>query len=306
MVQMEKLLTLQITIFLLTACGFLVKRLGIVNPQGQRSLTDLVIYVVLPCNILKAFLNSSLEGKLSSFASVLLISIGIQAFCVVYGKMMFRRQEEGRRKCLEYGTICSNAGFLGNPIAEGLYGMDGLVLASIYLIPLRVMMWSSGIAAFSGTHDWKQTLKRVVTHPCIIACFVGIPMMLAGVQLPSGLMGAITAISNCNTALSMMVIGMILADIKLKELWDWTAFAYCFHRLIIIPAVVFGVCRCLSVDALTTGVCVILSAMPAGATTSILAEKYKVETAFATKMVILSTLLSLPTTALWNFILLKF
>ena len=52
---------------------------------------------ILKLFFLKAFLNSSVEGKLSSFASVLLISIGIQAFCVVYGKLMFRRQEEGRR-----------------------------------------------------------------------------------------------------------------------------------------------------------------------------------------------------------------
>ena len=302
---MEKLLILQITIFLLTAAGFLVKRLGIVNAQGQRSLNDLVIYVVLPCNILKAFLNSSVEGKLSAFLSVLLISIGIQAFCVVYGKLVFRKAGEGRRQCLEYGTICSNAGFLGNPIAEGLYGAEGLVLASIYLIPLRVMMWSSGIAAFSGTHDRRQTIKRVLTHPCIIACVIGIAFMLGGVRLPEGLMGAINAISSCNTALSMMVIGMILAEIRLKELWDWTAFAFCFHRLILIPAVVFAVCKCLPLDALTTGVCVILSAMPAGATTSILADKYQVEAAFATKMVILSTLLSLPTTALWSFILMR-
>lgn len=61
----------------------------------------------------------------------------------------FCREPEGKRKCLEYGIICSNAGFLGNPIAEGMYGIEGLVLASIYLIPKRIMMWSSGLAIFS-------------------------------------------------------------------------------------------------------------------------------------------------------------
>ena len=303
---MDKLLTLEITIFLLTLAGFLVKRLGLVGTQGQRNLNDLVIYVVLPCNIFKAFIGSPVEGKLASFASVLLISVGIQAFCVAYGKLMFRRQPEGRRKCLEYGTICSNAGFLGNPIAEGLYGAEGLVLASIYLIPLRIMMWSSGLAAFSGTHDRKQTVKRVLTHPCIIACVIGIAFMFAGWSLPTGLMGTVSAISNCNTALSMMVIGMILADLDLKTLWDWTAFRYCIHRLLVIPAVVFLVLKCLSIGGLTLGVCVILAAMPAGATTSILAEKYRMESAFATKMVILSTLLSLPTVALWSFVLQRF
>ena len=41
----------------------------------------------------------------------------------------------------------------------------------------------------------------------------------------------------------------------------------------------------------------------AGATTSILAEKYGVDSPFATKMVIFSTLLSLPTICLWSMVL---
>ena len=47
----------------------------------------------------------------------------------------------------------------------------------------------------------------------------------------------------------------------------------------------------------------VLAAMPAGATTSILAEKYDMEPAFATKMVIFSTLLSLPTICVWSMLL---
>ena len=51
------------------------------------------------------------------------------------------------------------------------------------------------------------------------------------------------------------------------------------------------------------GILVLLAAMPAGATTSILAEKYDMEPAFATKMVIFSTLLSLPTICVWSMLL---
>ena len=49
---------------------------------------------------------------------------------MVYGKLAFRRESVPRQKCLQYSTICSNAGFLGNPIAEGIYGAEGLVLAA--------------------------------------------------------------------------------------------------------------------------------------------------------------------------------
>ena len=44
---MEKVLTLQATIFLLVAVGFMLKRIGLIGPQGQKNLNDLVIYVIL-------------------------------------------------------------------------------------------------------------------------------------------------------------------------------------------------------------------------------------------------------------------
>lgn len=300
---MKEIISLQITIFLLVAIGFLVKRIHIIGSQGQKNINDLVIYVILPCNILKAFLGGTMDGMFSAYLEILLISIGIQAFCVVYGKLVFRRESEGRRKCLEYGTICSNAGFLGNPIAEGVFGAQGLMLASVYLIPQRIMMWSSGLAVFSGTKDFRATVKRVVTHPCIIACAAGILFMACGVTLPDGLMRTVTALGNCNTAMSMMVIGMILAEIDLSKLWDPALLRYAVHRLIIIPAVILAVCTLLPVDRDVRGVSVLLAAMPAGATTSILAEKYGVESAFATKLVIFSTLMSLLTICAWSMLL---
>ena len=300
---METLVTLQITIFLLVAVGFVLKRIHIVGPQGQKNINDMVIYVILPCNILRAFLDSPAENGFMSYLEVLVISVFIQAFCVIYGKIAFRKETEGRQKCLRYGTICSNAGFLGNPIAEGVYGAEGLMLASIYLIPQRIMMWSSGLAVFSGTSDKKQTMKKVLTHPCILACILGIMFMLADIQLPPGLDGMVTALGNCNTAMSMMVIGMILADINVKDFWDKTVVKYTVHRLVVIPAAVYAVCRFLPLDRTAFGICVLLAAMPAGATTSILAEKYEMEPAFATKMVIFSTLLSLPTICIWSLLL---
>lgn len=300
---MEKILTLQVTIFLLVATGFVVKRIGLIDSGGQKKLTDLVIYVILPCNILHAFMDSPVEGRLVYYLEVLVISLGIQVFCVFYGRFVFRKESEEKNKCLRYGTICSNAGFLGNPVAEGIYGPEGLVLASIYLIPQRIMMWTSGLAVFSGTTDRKATIRKVLTHPCIVMSELGIVLMLTGWKLPGGVAGAVEAVGDCNTAMSMMVVGMILADINVKEFWNTAVAKFTFHRLVVIPAVVYVICLPLPLERNAFEICVLLAAMPAGATTSILAEKYGVDAPFATKMVIFSTLLSLPTICVWSMLL---
>ena len=83
---------------------------------------------------------------------------------------------------LQYATVCSNAGFLGNPVAEGLYGSIGLLYASVYLIPQRIVMWSAGISYFTESPSRKEVVKKVLTHPCIVAVEIGIVLMVTQVK----------------------------------------------------------------------------------------------------------------------------
>ena len=309
---MIAMLRLQFIIFSLIGIGFVTRRKGIVSREGQRSITDLVINVVLPCNIVTSFVQELPDSALRDCAMIFLISVGMEAMCMVYSKVAYRNVEENKKKCLTYGILVSNAGFLGNPVAEGVYGPMGLMLASVYLIPVRVIMWSKGIAIFSGESDRRQTLRKVVTHPCVIACMVGIVIMLAdllaGVSIvPDWLFDMLKTVGRCNTGLSMMVIGMILSDIDMAKLADSLVIRYTVERLLVVPGVLglilLGLFRAGVVTGLSPNLAVLLAAMPAPATTSMLSSKYDCAPDFATKMVILSTLCSIPTIFLWGLLL---
>lgn len=300
---MSDLLNLQCMMFLMMLTGFITKKSRIITAAGQRDLTNLVLAVILPCSIIKSFMIPFSSEIMYSFAMILAIAVVIQIFCVIIGKTMFRRSDPEHWKCLYYGTICSNAGFLGNPIAEGVFGTMGLTLASIYLIPVRIMIWSSGIAIFSNTQDKKTLIKKIIFHPCMVACGLGITAMLTHFEFPEFLEKTIVSIGACNTPMSMMVIGMILGDMQLKSLWNKEVCYYSVIRLIIIPLVVYGVCRLLRIDSLITGVSVLLAAMPAGATTSIFAAQYDGDKEYATTMVVFSTLVSVVTISIWSIVL---
>ncbi len=309
---MISMLRLQFIIFSLIGIGFVTRKKGIVSREGQRSITDLVINVVLPCNIVTSFVQELPDSALRDCAMIFLISVGMEAMCMLYARIAYRNVEEKKQKCLTYGTLVSNAGFLGNPVAEGVYGPMGLMLASVYLIPVRVIMWSKGIAIFSGESDRRQTLRKVVTHPCVIACMIGIVIMLAdllaGISIvPEWLFDMLKTVGRCNTGLSMMVIGMILSDIDFAQLVDGLVIRYTVERLLVIPGVLgmilFGLSRLGVVTGLSPNLAVLLAAMPAPATTSMLSSKYNCAPDFATKMVILSTLCSIPTIFLWGLLL---
>jgi len=300
---MSAILSLQVMIFALIAVGFLVRRIGIVGPEGQKNLTDLVLYLFLPCNILTAFLTGADREKVVSYASIFVISIVSLVISHFYGVIFFGRQPEGRRKCLQYATLVCNAGFIGNPIVEGLYGMEGLAMASVYLTPFRIAMWSAGISIFAGTGDRKATIRRVVTHPCIIACTIGVVLMLTGFTVPAVIAAPIRTLGQCNTACSMMVVGMILTRVDPHSFKDPGVYWFTLHRLVLIPGLFWLLCRFLPIEPLVFKLSVLLTAMPAGATTSILAEKYGCDSEYGTKLVVISTLLSIPTVFLWTLIL---
>jgi predicted permease len=93
----------------------------------------------------------------------------------------------------------------------------------------------------------------------------------------------------------MLVVGSLLSGVDLKSIIDRDCFYYSFLRLAAIPAVVFGVLLLLKVDKLVTGVAVLSAAMPAATVTPMLAEKYGRDAKFASKMLFVSTALSLVT-----------
>ena len=50
--------------------------------------------------------------------------------------------------------------------------------ASVFIIPMRVMMWSAGIACFTESPDMKSVVKKLVFHPCIVAVYIGLGLMI--------------------------------------------------------------------------------------------------------------------------------
>ena len=292
MVDMHNLLNLQITIFGLMLAGFILTKVKVLSADARKPLSNLLINFVLPCNIITSFMMEFNRKILVDCLAILFMSIAIQMVSILLSKFLYPKTEPKRIPVLRYATIVSNAGFMGNPIAQGLYGDLGLLYASIYLIPMRSVMWSFGVMCFTGAKG-KGVIKKILTHPCIVAVFLGMVLMFSQIKFPEGLEQTLRYAGNANTALSMIVIGNILAEVKASDIWDFKAWWFCIVRLALIPLLVLFGCSLLGIDELVKQLSVILAAMPAAATTAILAATYDCDAHFAAKIIFLSTLLSM-------------
>lgn len=299
MMDFSGLFEMQGMLFLVMILGLVLRRKGIVQESGKSLLTDLVINVTLPASILKSFQMEFNRQILSSCLVICVVAVLIQIGSYLLGMILYPGFPDNRKKVLQYATICSNAGILGNPIAEGIFGGLGLLYASIYVIPQRVFMWSVGLTYFTEAPDKKTLVKKVLSHPCIVSVLIGFVLMVWQIPLPGFFKLTVRTVANANTFLAMMLVGTILAEVPIRELPNKATIYYSFVRLVLVPFLVLAGCRLGQVDSLVTGVSVVLSGMPAASVTAVMASKYGKDEIFATKCVVLTTLLSMLTVPVW-------
>ena len=298
------LFSLQGTLFAMMLIGAWLKKRGIVDDNGKKCLTDLCVNMVIPCNIFKSCLIEFNMGIFKSCAMLLLSAVILQCLCLTLNKFIFNRYAPQQKKVLQYCTIVPMSGFLGNPIAEGIYDQLGVLYTSIFLIPMRVVMWSVGTTYFvaDAEVDKKKVLKNVLTHPCLVAIYLGLICMVTQVKLPSVITETVRYIGSCNSALTMFIVGTILADVKLPTIVNRHTITFSVFRLAILPAIALGLGRLLGLDNVSLGISVLMTGMPAGATAAIFAARYGSDAPFATKCVVMSTLLSMLTLPLWCYL----
>lgn len=297
--------TLQGQLFALLFVGALLRKAKIFTAVSKDMLTDLVLYVTLPCSIILSFQIEIDTSLAASLGIIFLISMGTQMFCYLLTKLTFRKVAASQQSILHYGLLVSNAGFMGLPIAGELFGPAGLMYASIYLIPQRVVMWTAGLSIFStAAASKKEAMRKVILHPCMIAVYVGLVLMVTKIPIPSFARMTLSSLGSCTTPLSMMLIGSLFAEMKREHFrLDRNLIGFSFLRLVVIPLASLLVGRAIGIDPLVVGVGVILAAMPGGSSTVILASKYGRDTTYASKLVIVSTILSLISIPLWGMLL---
>jgi len=138
----------------------------------------------------------------------------------------------------------------------------------------------------------------------MVAVYVGLILMLTRLPIPAFARMTLTSLGGCTTALSMLLIGSLFGEMKREHLHiDRNLVQFSFLRLVLIPLVSLVIGQLLGIDSLLIGVGVILAAMPGGSSTVILASKYGRDTTYASKLVIISTMLSLVSIPFWGMIL---
>lgn len=289
-----KMLNAQMILLVYMAVGMYCMKRRLIDAFAKKKLVDLILKITLPCMIFHSFNKPLTPDILMDAAMILFVASCISILSYILGKFIYNRYPLEKKSILQYCTMVNNSGFLGMPMVSSVYGADGLLAASFFIIPNRILMWTAGLAVFT-TASFKDKCKNIFLNPCIIAVFLGLLRRILGIPFPEFLDTAIGNIGDITSPLSMMIIGTMLVGVPWKTLLEPSIFYLSFIRLIALPLVALAILNMLGLDPMLTGLSLILTGMPAGSTSALLAAQYGANEDYASRCIVTTTILSLIT-----------
>ena len=289
-----------VVMFTLIFIGMVCNRTGLFPEEATGACVNLLLLVVTPAIIVGRFMRPAAPGglRLVLFSAAVVILLNLVGMVM---SLLLVRKREGTNYSVERVVAAApNSGFMGIPLITAALGMDAMIYAAIYVALFQIFNWTYFARELGGPNH-PLTLKKLQTNPAIISIVLGFVCYLLQITLPGLMLDALDYLANLNTGLSMVVMGVFLANVKLKDLkldrHAWWALAL---RLLVVPVVTVLLLWLLGVGKLdaayTTPIMagVIGCACPA-ATIAILMSKRtgRCDPRYGAALVAASTLLSL-------------
>lgn len=293
-----------IILFLLIGCGFVAVKTGVLKQEGKQTLSNLLLYLVVPAMIVHSYMMEFSEEILHN----LLAAFGMSVLAILIGTaitlLLTARRKDRRAPIFRFACVFSNAAYMGFPLISALFGAEGLLYASAYVTVFNILLWTMGYGMVSGSSNPKEVARSLLHTPVLYAMVVGLAIYLLQIPVPNLIAQPIDLLSGMNTPLSMLITGMLIAAGDLKSIvCDRHIWKLAALRMVLIPAVCVAVFALLGFHGMSAQVVLLLECCPAAAITSVFAVQFGHEERFAAGSVVLTTLLSIVTLPLCALIL---
>ncbi len=291
-----KLIETILAIIIMVFLGYGMRRSGLLKYGDVKSLNKIVVNLAIPSLIFMALYRIDISIIPSLIPIPLIcILIGLISGLIAYlwGKM--KGYSKKTRWSIMLPVIMLNSGFLGYPIALGVFGVNGLVRAIFYDLGSILVFIGLGIillASFGGSK--RDVLKRALLFPPLWGIILGLMANYFNFPIGFVLSDVLTFLSGAAIPLIMISLGLSMELKGIKEHLTDAAFVSVV-RLLISPALAVLIVSVFSLGGLERTVTIIEAAMPSAMLSVVLAITYDLDIKLTASCVFFSTVLSLIT-----------
>ena len=276
--------------FVLMAIGFVAYRKQILSNQGTKDIGKLLLNVAIPMIVISNFCVEKTAEKTAELFESALLSFLCMALSVAFAYLAYHKKD----RIAEFSAAFSNAGFIGIPLVQAIFGSGAVFYISVMIVLINVLQWTYGV--YTITDDKSvMDFKKIMKNPLILSVGIGIVIYFLNIRLPKIAMDIISSISAINTPLAMIVSGVYLAQSDLlNAMRKKDAWLLSLSRLIMIPLIVMLVFRFLPFGSTAMKLSILLAgACPVGSNVAVFAQQYDKDYRKGVEYVCVSTLLSI-------------
>ncbi|MBN2300284.1 MAG: AEC family transporter [Acholeplasmataceae bacterium] len=289
-----ELLFIQILImFVYIGIGLIMTKIKLINDDGAKQLSKVLVYFITPIAILYSFTNMTFSKE---YTTGLLISMGLSVAALGISILIARISFGSRYRLEHFGTSFSNAGFMGIPLVMAILGPEGVFYISTFVALLNILQWTYGVFVITNEKSFIQP-KKIMTNPFVISFLLGIIFYVMngfGFKMPEIVNNQLSIVSKMIGPIAMIIIGTYLSKVNFREIFkEKIVYASLGLRLIVIPLVTALVFLLVpkTYENIALSIMIVASA-PVGANVAIFAALYGVEHKRAIVEICLSTLLA--------------
>ena len=295
-----------IIIILLIAIGFLLSKIKIINKDGAKFLSNLILSVALPVAFFNSFPNEFNFDDFKLFLWGLGGGIFILTLLILLSQVLFAKKIINKDNHeYKFAFAFNNTSFIGYPIVSMAYGADGLIAYAGFMLPWVIALFTYGVSLFKKDYDVEDTLKAFI-NPNVIGIIFGAIFFILGINLPLILDSTVNLMASLTTPLALFCIGFMLHQTKILDLIKrWQVLFVCLLQLIIPPIFTFLLLTLIGAPAIVISVLTLMQALPTAATLGLFAQKNNDSNSEAGEIVTLSTLLSAITVPILIYFLIS-
>lgn len=291
-------------IFVFLALGFVLNKTKVIDLNAEKALSKVLLTAVLPFMILNSSQHTYSDAAVNGMITCAAFAIGYYILSLVVLRLSLKKTKigEDERRIMVTCTVFANTGFVGFPLMEALFGNYGLLLAAVFNLCYNLFFYTYAVYLFSRKPKFR--VLEIFKNPVSVASILAIVLFIIPWRMPGFISDTFKLIGDMTVPMSMMVMGSMLASVKIKKLLtDKKAYVVSALRLIILPALmlaaVWGVSFYFPMLPETKSVVVLMCALPCGSMNVMYSENYDVAPHFSARTVSLSMIFMLVTLVFW-------
>lgn len=283
-------------LFVYMMIGYVACKKEYFDQEFGKKLSWLVVNVANPMLAISAVVNNEEQIAKKDFYVTVLLAICFYAFFLILAQILPRligvhKSDIGVYKMM---TTFNNIGFMGFPVIAAAYGNGALIYAVPFSIMFNILCYTWGIQTLCGGGE-KGNWKRIINIGTISG-IISIVLFFMQIPVPKMICSLSAGLSNLTGPLSMLVIGISIAAMELKDLFtDVKLLKFALIKLLAVPvAAMLLVCQVID-NRLICEVFLVMMATPAASMCAMLSQQYGGDYELAAKGVALTTILSVVT-----------